>query len=454
MLLARAPSAADDAALAAELAPGAAAAPSRADLFHRWLQRQRERGGSSPTPGLRWQQAESALSRLAWLLGLAAGAGLAAAWLAGSGTEPVNAPLFWAVTVGLQLVLLLLALAGWAGRRRLARAAGGLQSLLRAALAAAAGASRHAAGQTRDEVRAVLGLLAQRRDAIGHLFALPAVAISQRFGVAFNLGLLGAMLALHLPLVDLRFGWQSSYPVTPAQVKQAVDAVAAPWRWALPQAQPTEGAVAATRYSRGQAAERLPPQAGRAWWPFLALSIAVYGLLVRSALLAATRLMLRRGLASLSFDHPEANALWRRLTGPLVQVQGGAAELPAAVPATAPRAHAGGRCIVLRAVELVVDDGPLAEAVMRRFGWAVDASLAVTIDDRAAAAPTLALAAAQTSAAAWLVVVSADRDPIVAVGLFLRATRCSGRQHVRAAPWRGPPPATRRPRPGPAPAAR
>ena len=58
---------------------------------------------------------------------------------------------------------------------------------------------------------------------------------------------------------------------------------------------------------------------------------------------------------------------------------------------------------------------------MRRFGWSVDASLAVTIDDRAAAAPTLALAAAQTSAAAWLVVVSADRDPIVAVGLFLRA---------------------------------
>jgi len=103
---------------------------------------------------------------------------------------------------------------------------------------------RRMPGEGRNAVQAALGRLALRRQAYGPLLAAPAVALAQRFALAFNLGLLGAMLVLHLPLVDLRFGWQSSYPIRPAQMHAAVQALAAPWGWALPQAQPTEAEVA------------------------------------------------------------------------------------------------------------------------------------------------------------------------------------------------------------------
>jgi len=406
---------------------GDPATHERRDVFRAWLDVQRERHAGGLTPGERLRRGESMLCALAWLLGLMFGAGLAGAWLAHGVREPVNAPLFWAATVGLQLLLLALAAAGWLWRRilgaGLAHAGGGLHGVLQTLIAGAGGLLRRLPGERRDALRAALGRLALRRETYGALLAAPAVALAQRFGVAFNVGLLFAMLALHLPLVDLRFGWQSTYPISAEQMHRAVHRVATPWRWALPQAQPTADEVAATRYGRGQEAHTLPANAARAWWPFLALSVACYGLLVRAALLLFAKLAQRRALATLRFDHPEANALWRRLAGPLVSAEGGQARLPELAPASAATSqHTAGACVALVAQELALDDDGLRGALRQRFGWQLAAVHRVAIDDRAAGAMQLAeLATLQPRPTALVVVAPANREPIVAVALFLRA---------------------------------
>jgi hypothetical protein len=406
---------------------GDPATQERRDVFRAWVDVQRERHARGLTPGERLRRGESMLSALAWLLGLVFGATLAGAWLAQGVREPVNAPLFWAATVGVQLLLLALAAAGWLWRRsfgaRVAHAGGGLHGVLQALIAGAGGLLRRLPGERRDALRAALGRLALRRATYGALLAAPAVAVAQRFGVAFNVGLLFAMLALHLPLVDLRFGWQSTYPISAEQMHRAVHWVATPWRWALPQAQPTADNVAATRYGRGQEAHTLPADAARAWWPFLVLSVACYGLLVRAALLLFAKLAHRRALARLRFDHPEANALWRRLAGPLVSAEGGRARLPELAHASAATSrHVTGACVALVAQELALDDDELRAALRQRFGWQLLAVHRVAIDDRTATATQMAeLAALHPRPAALVVVAPASREPIVAVALFLRA---------------------------------
>ncbi len=394
------------------------ATASRREVFRAWVEAQRQRHAGAPTPGERLRRGEALLAGGAWLLGLLVGAGLAGTWLARGEAEPVNAPLFWMATVGLQVLLLAAATAGWLWRRSLARAGNGGLHLLQGLIAAAGALGRRLPGERRDALRATLGQLALRRQGAGTLLGSAAVALAQRFGVAFNLGLLFAMLALHLPLVDLRFGWQSTYPITAGQMHGVVQAVATPWRWALPQAQPTAEQIAATRYGRGQGATPLPADAAHAWWPFLVLSVAFYGLLLRGALLLWMLGLQRHRLAALGLDHPEANALWRRLTGPLVHAEGSAASALDGPPAP-PTPHAAGPCVALVAQELVLDDPELRAAVQQRFGWPVRELHHLAIDDRHASAALLA--GLPRPLAALVIVVPARRDPIVAVALFVRA---------------------------------
>lgn len=395
-----------------------AAAASRREVFRAWVEAQRRRHAGRPTPGERLRRGEALLAGGAWLLGLLLGAGLAGTWLARSDAEPVNAPLFWVATVGLQVLLLAAATAGWLWRRSLARTGNGWLSMLQGLIAAAGALGRRLPGERRDALRATLGQLALRREGAGTLLGPTAVALAQRFGVAFNLGLLFAMLALHLPLVDLRFGWQSTYPITAAQMHGAVQAVATPWRWALQQAQPTAEQIAATRYGQGQRVDTLPADAAHAWWPFLVLSVAFYGLLLRGALLLWMKGLQRHRLAALRFDHPEANALWRRLAGPPVHAGASPAPVLDGAPAM-PTPHASGPCVALVAQELALDDAALRATVQQRFGWPVQDLHRLAIDDRHASAAVLA--GLPRPLAALVIVVPASRDPIVAVALFVRA---------------------------------
>jgi hypothetical protein len=416
---------ADRDALAGLLAPEASGgASARRELFRAWLELRRHNAASeAPSPGQLYTQGERLLRSLAWMLGLLLGAGVAGIWLSQATGAPVNAPLFWAGTVGLQLLLLLALLVGWVWRRRLA-AADGLHAALEMLIARAGRLlTRTHPGETRDALRAAMAKLTQGGAAQRALLLTPAAALAQRFAIAYNAGLLLAMLALHLPMVDLRFGWQSTYPVDAARAHAVVQVLSAPWSWAAPQAMPRLDAIAATRYSQGQPAYTLPAEAAHAWWPFLVASVLVYGLLPRLLLLLVLRLGQRRRLAGLRFDQPAAHALWRRLHGPLFNARLDTAELPSgdASPSAMPAVHAGD-CVLLIDQEATLDVGALRRDLSHRAGWQVKLMHPVAIDNRVAADLRLAeLAALQPRPAGVVVALPAARDPIVAVALFLRA---------------------------------
>ncbi len=393
----------------------------RRTVLRAWLDARRGRVPAL-TVGGSYDIGRRSLEWAAAALGLVVGIALAGTLLAHGGAEPVNALLFLFWTVGIQWLLLALALLAWLLRRSGVDMAP-LRALVMHAMSAAGGLLRRVPGERRDVLRAALARLRQRGGPAGALVKWQAFIVMQMFGVAFNLGILFAMLFVQLPFAELHFGWQSTYEVRPEQVKLAVDAIAAPWRGFAPGAQPSIEDIVSTRYARGQNAQSVPSRPARSWWPFLALTITCYGLLLRSVMLAAAVAGLRARLNAISFDDPAVNSLWRRLRGPLISAEGGAALSPGPLDRSnhgAARAM-GGSCIVLWSEEVAIPDGQLATLLGERFGWAVLRVARVSIDDRHGVA---ALAIRQDdqspSPSAIVVVAPGSRDPIVAVAAFLR----------------------------------
>ena len=407
-----------------EIAPriDARSAGDRRTVFRAWLDVRRAR-----TPhvmvGESYDLGRRSLEWGAVVFGLILGVTLAGALLASGNAEPVNALLFLVWTVGIQWALVAMALLAWALRRAGFDVAP-LRAMVVLAVAAAGSLLRRLPGQRRDALHAAIATLKRRGPIEGSLLKWQAFIVTQWFGVAFNAGLLFAMLFVQLPFAEFRFGWQSTYEIRPEQVQRVVETIAAPWRWAAPGAQPSGEDIAATRYARGQDAQSMPSRAARSWWPFLALTIFCYGLLFRSVMLACALAGIRRGLKALSFSGPEANALWRRLCGPLISTAGGTVTLPESSECQSRRAAArfGGSCVVLLSEEVTIPEARLSALLRERFGWAVRRVARVSIDDRKAAATAVAsIHPEDLPPAAVVVVAPGSRDPIVAVALFLRA---------------------------------
>ena len=406
-----------------EIAPriDARSAGDRRVVFRAWLDVRRARMPHVMV-GESYDLGRRSLDWAAVVLGLILGMGLAGALLAPGSSEPVNALLFLVWTVGIQWALLALALLAWVLRRAGIDVAP-LRATVMLAVAAAGSLLRRLPGQRRDALRAAFTTLKRRGSIEGSFLKWQAFIVTQQFGVAFNVGLLFAMLFVQLPFAEFRFGWQSTYEIRPEQVHRVVDTLAAPWRWAVPGAQPSGEDIAATRYARGQDAQSMPSRAARSWWPFLALTIFCYGLLFRSVMLACALVGVRRGLKAVSFAGPEANALWRRLRGPLISTAGGSAMPPEPTECQSRRAAGqfGGSCVVLLSEEVTIPEARLSALLSERFGWAVQRVARVSIDDRKSAAAAVAsIHPDDQPPAAVVVVAPGSRDPIVAVALFLR----------------------------------
>jgi Protein of unknown function (DUF2868) len=394
---------------------GEAEKADRRTVFRRWLEARREQEKAG-LPGETARTGWEALIAIAVIAGLALGAGVCAAVLQYPGGEPVNVAFFLGAILGPQFVLPLIFGALWL----LLRWRVGSPALSRV-LCWLGGALRRLPGEQRVRVQTAFAAMERREEIYGALGKWPVFIATQIFAVAFNVGAIGALLA-HVPTRELRFGWQTTLEVSSAQVAPLVALVAAPWRWA-PHAHPTAEQVVATRFAPGQSLATLPGEAARAWWPFLAYAIGCYGLVLRSTVLIFAVWRLRSGLGALRFDHAEANALWRRMTGPLVAAPGATATLtvPESAASSAAHAPAGGAIWMLVAHDTAAPDADLASAAEHAHGWRATRTQRVKIDHRHdEAALFSALAAATPRPDAVVVAVPAERDPIVAVGLFLR----------------------------------
>jgi hypothetical protein len=156
------------------------------------------------------------------------------------------------------------------------------------------------------------------------------------------------------------------------------------------------------------------------WWPFLCYAVAFYGLLLRGVLLVFGVWKMRSSLRGLAFDHEGCNALYRRLTGPVVQAQNGTAalEIPRVPTESAAHAGRGGACLALVSTDLEMPANEPADYLARTFGWRVHQTFAVQIDHPSGNAEALAAASGGTLVSV-VVVVRARRAPIKAIALFL-----------------------------------
>ena len=389
----------------------------RRTILRAWIEARRAEGGDN-LPGEQFLTGWHTLLTIAIIAGLFLGWAVAAPALLYRGDEPVNVVDFLAGTLGLQWALLLGALLVWLLRRTSLLPARWrpLHALVRWMLMLIGAGMRRLPGERRLQLEATFGRLEMRRELYGSLAVWPLLVCTQLFAVCFNVGVLGTLVLNPLGH-EKRFGWQTHYDVIRANAPRIVATLAAPWSW-LPDAQPASQEVRATNFSPGDKAAKLPADAARAWQPFLFWAVGFYGLAVRGALLAFTAVKLRFALRALPFNHEEANALWRRLNGPLVKSSGAPPPLEPVPSLDAPHAAYDGSCLALVSHELTLAEDALRDQIACVFRMRLAKTLTVKIDQRYACAAQFA-AVREVAPTNVVVVVPAARDPIVAVTLFL-----------------------------------
>jgi hypothetical protein len=394
----------------------------RSSIFRAWLKARRsETEGFSPGEQIAagWQT----LVTLAALAGLGMGFSVTAAFLHYKGAEPVNVSWFLVCTVGVQMVVFLAAAFLWLLRKttNLLDDFHPLRWLLSSLVWAFSAGLRRLPGEQRERLRSALAALSRKREIYGSLTVWPFLIVTQLFAVGFNIGILTVLLA-HVTFTDLDFGWQSTFVSSPLAVYHAVWLISLPWHWA-PSAHPTLADIVGSHFEYKAGLGGLSPAALKSWWPFLAYTVAFYGLTVRGCLLIFAGIKLRRALNCLQFDHEGCNALFRRLTGPLVAPQTGTAvlEIPDEAPAPAPHVARPGECIALIAADADLDEADLARYAQDKFGWHVTQTLWANIDHPTGNPAILeALQTAASGLAGVLVVARSKRSPIKAIALFLQ----------------------------------
>ncbi len=267
---------------------------------------------------------------------------------------------------------------------------------------------------------------------------------SQRAACGFATGALLASLVL-VVFTDLAFGWSTTLDVDAATIHGLVSAWAAPWAALWPEAAPSFDLVETTRHFRVASTEPhvhfIDPIRYGGWWPFLIMSIAVYGLLPRMLLLAwahrRTGLESARAIARM----PGVERLIERLTTPLVESQaieaegavGQAASIGVPVVALEEwrRTGGAGELLAIAWAESIEDD-----ALIDRVGG--DAR-AVRVRDaggrRSLADDAQRIAEAREGAEAVVLCVRAYEPPVLEVLDFLQDLRSAIGETGALAVW-------------------
>ena len=400
----------------------------RRRLLRQWLEARRRRLGAE-LPGRHFTAGWELVLMLAMLGGVVLGGGLTASLLHYHGREPLNAPLFFAATAGVQLLLLALGGVLWLLRGRIVGAdfLRPLHHLVGALISLGSTGLRRLSGEQRIRVATAIERIRHRGEIYGRLVLWPLVIITQSFAVCFNLAVLATLLGMLHFMVDLRFGWQSTREHSAQGMYAAVHAIAVPWSAIAPRPHPLLDEVKATRFAPGQSYETLPAESARAWWPFLAYSVAVYGLLIRAVLLAHAASMLRRSLAGLRFDHAECNSLLRRLRGPAIEPgpDGVALTIPDAETVSPGGTRAsGGTCVALLAKEWAGDEHAVREPLIALLRWDVQTLVRVEIDLPGANGEALgALRAARGKHAGVAFLVPQERAPVTAIASVIEEVK-------------------------------
>lgn len=266
--------------------------------------------------------------------GFLSGLSLGSALLSYDGTNPVNIVHFLAVFIGLQSFFLLAVAINIAPRllTSFLPGTGEFQKLLRALTYFLGRRIEKALDHIPEEKRSALqqdwGRISRRHRIYTHVERWLLLSTTQRFGVAFNLGALGACLYLII-FTDIAFAWNTTLEIKAASFHHIIGFVARPWAWFFPEGVPSLQLVEATRYFRIDGDYVNPLLPGRfvnpeivgGWWPFLILSLVFYGLLPRLFFSGFANLKYRLALKKTALETADYDALYDRLMSPIVETR-------------------------------------------------------------------------------------------------------------------------------------
>ena len=300
-------------------------------LIYRWLQEQRKRenraqNGQALLPGRMWYELYGLFWSVFSFMAMAAGASLCYSFLTYTGKQPVNVSLFFLVFVGFQfLILLSLFFAAIIRKiRGLDLRSSLLLSFVNKGLNSFLFRLRKygldkMSGMRRSQCAAALAAVRARGKGYGPLFFWPLFLLFQLFGIAFNFGVLGALL-VKVATSDLAFGWQSTIQLSSAFVFRIVQWLAFPWSWLLGSiSYPGLEQIEGSRMILKDGFYHLASEDLVSWWPFLCLAICCYCLLPRIILFIVGSIERNRTLGRISFNRTDHNQLVHRLLTPRLE---------------------------------------------------------------------------------------------------------------------------------------
>jgi len=301
-------------------------------LLKMWLDARRRMTPTATTlPGSYASEAHILVRVALLLLGLFVGSSAGMAFLAYSGSTPVNVLNFLVLFVFSQLLMTGLLLSrGLVGRL------GGSSARFSKSISIrliSVGANRLASwllrrgnqqidAKKRLAMQAALGRIQATGTMYKGLFYWPLFLLAQLFGISFNIGLLVATL-LKITVSDLAFGWQSTLQFSAQSLHNFVSWLALPWSWLVspPIGHPGLPEIEGSRIILKEGIANLQTPDLVSWWPFLLLSVLFYGLLVRLFCYGWGKLSAHRAEQRLKFDTPAIRQVLRRMTTPVVTTQ-------------------------------------------------------------------------------------------------------------------------------------
>ncbi len=244
------------------------------------------------------------------LLGLAIGVGLGSVAFAYDGSHPVNVLALLGVLVGVPFLLLILTLIyllpgrlpGLAALREFA-------ATLNPGRWVSAWLDRHAG----------MKLFAGFADGRAGFGRWQLLVFSQWLALGYFVGVILAGLVL-VAVSDLAFGWSSTLELDAQGVYRLFAFLSLPWQAWLPAAVPDLELVVSSRYFRLETQPVSVAEAAAlgAWWPFVLMTILVWGLAPRLVLLLLGLWRRRVAVRGLLTRSPEVLALLDRLNPPHV----------------------------------------------------------------------------------------------------------------------------------------
>lgn len=280
-----------------EAARGLSGTDARSAGLRAWLEESRKTPSAGRRFGASLSMVAAGLGLLAWLAGISGVLGMLDRSRGG-----IDVLLFLVVLLGVQWLILLMAVFAWIFRHKTAQGFSGLQALIGKVV------HRFSGGADTWWDRVMDGGGAPRMALLWRLARL-----AQGAGVCFNVGIISGLAGLVM-VKNVGFFWETT---TEAAMRESlghiVRVLSSPWSAAWPAAVPDASVIEASRWLPDKTAA-LPPGPA-SWWLFLLMATFVWGMLPRLVWWVSADVAFKKALGNLDFQARHHRALWRELTG-------------------------------------------------------------------------------------------------------------------------------------------